>query len=353
MAKKIKVFCAAYINKTNAQNLSILSMAKAIDKEKFEIYTCTIFNGDLPIPKIEGVKLFHCFYPFKISGILAFIWGIWHCDIAYFPRAEFSDWGIFLVKLFGKKSFKTVRNKLDDAALEGPVSIYTSRRKMIRAYTKHNRVYSTTSHMRDYNFHRFGIKTEPQTLFVTSDTTEFYQPGKQVTHLQNIIFIGNDMKRKGMPDYLYVAGQFPLLTFHVVGKATDSQRKELERCPNVKYHGILPQPKMKELFKIVDLHIFPSRSEGLGKVTIETASSGIPTITYADYGPDEWIKHGEEGFVVKEKEEIAAIVGDLIENPAMLQQLSRNAYNLAARFDIGLLTRIYEKIMEDLYHADR
>jgi glycosyltransferase involved in cell wall biosynthesis len=353
MEKKIKVFCAAYINKTNAQNLSILSMARAIDKEKFEIYTCTIFNGDLPKPKIDGVKIFHCFYPFKISGMLAFIWGIWNCDIAYFPRAEFSDWGIFLVKLFRKKSFKTVRNKLDDAALEGPISIYKTKEKMIRAYTRHNRVYSTTSHMRDYNFQRFGIKTEPQTLFVTSDTTEFYQPEKKIDRLQNIIFIGNDMKRKGISDYLFIAKAFPSLTFHVVGKANDEQRKEIAGLGNVVYHGILPQPKMKELFRTVDLHIFPSRSEGLGKVTIETASSGIPTITYIDYGPDEWIRNGEEGYVVSTREEIADIIQDIVNNPQKLQAMSRKVYDLAGRFDVKILTEKYEKIIEDLYNSPR
>lgn len=351
--KKIKVFCAAYINKTNAQNLSILSMAKAIDKDRFEMYTFTIFNGNLKTEKIPGVHVFHCFYPFRISAMLGFVWGIWNCDIAYFPRAEFSDWGIFLVKLFRKKSFKTVRNKLDDAALEGPVSIYKTKEKMIRAYTSHNRVFSTTSHMRDYNFQRFGIRTEPKTLFVTSDTTMFAQPGKVIDTLQNVIFIGNDMKRKGIADYIEVAQAFPDLKFHVVGSANAAQQAMMSSLQNIVYHGILGQEKMNELFRSIDLHIFPSRSEGLGKVTIETASAGIPTITYADYGPDEWIRHGVEGYVVRTVQEIKDIIQDLKSHPDKLRSMSRQAYALAARFDIKILTREYERVIEELYHADK
>ena len=41
---------------------------------------------------------------------------------------------------------------------------------------------------------------------------------------------------------------------------------------------------MSELLKDMQLHIFPSRSEGFPKVILETACAGVPSLVYADYG---------------------------------------------------------------------
>lgn len=72
MERKTKIFLGAFINYTNAQNLNCLAIAKHLDKDKFEVLTLELFSGNLEsnIGKIQGVKIFKCFKPFRISGYL-------------------------------------------------------------------------------------------------------------------------------------------------------------------------------------------------------------------------------------------------------------------------------------------
>ena len=65
--KKTKLFLGAYINFTNAQNLNCLALAKHLDKEKFDVYTLELYSGNLENKSIDGVKVFRCFYPHRIS----------------------------------------------------------------------------------------------------------------------------------------------------------------------------------------------------------------------------------------------------------------------------------------------
>ena len=74
MPNRIKVFLGAYLNQTNAQNLNCLSLAKYLDKSKFEIYALEINHGNLGRLSIDGVNTFNCIYPVKLTQWLGFFW---------------------------------------------------------------------------------------------------------------------------------------------------------------------------------------------------------------------------------------------------------------------------------------
>ena len=82
---KKKIFLGAYLNYTNAQNLNCLSLARHLDKEKFDIHALTTQFGDNNIEDIS-IKLFHCFSPFVFTKYIGFIWGILNCEILYLPK---------------------------------------------------------------------------------------------------------------------------------------------------------------------------------------------------------------------------------------------------------------------------
>ena len=76
--KKIKIFLGGYLNYTNAQNLHCLALANYLDSSKFTTYALSVYF----LPKIKSKAIvFNCFYPFKISSILGFLWGVIICDI--------------------------------------------------------------------------------------------------------------------------------------------------------------------------------------------------------------------------------------------------------------------------------
>ena len=96
------------------------------------------------------------------------------------------------------------------------------------------------------------------------------------------------------------------------------------------------------------MHIFPSRSEGFPKVTLETAAMGVPSIVYSDYGASEWITTGKNGYVVDKIDDIEVILKDLQQSPWKLNTLADEAIKLAESFDWRVLIKDWEKVIENL-----
>ena len=343
---KIKVFLGGYINLTNAQNLNCLALAKYLDKEKFEIYTMEVYSGNLSRNNIEGVKIFNCFKPFKISKYLGYLWGIINCDIAYLPKGELDNWNKFWLKLLKKKSFITVEGIFDEMALKNSINYKGSYKNFINSFKFHNKVYSITKFLKEYNYQHHKIKSEDKILYLGTEIDVFLNSKKENKKLKEIIIIGNDLIRKGIYDYLELAKYFPNIIFHVVGTGNGKidVKKEIKRkkLNNVVYHGGLIHKELKQLLCKINLHVFPSHSEGFPKVILETAAAGVPSLVYSDYGADEWITHYEDGFVVDTLEDMKKIIQELIDNPKLLEKTSKNAIEMAKKFDWKVIVKDWE-----------
>ncbi|MNY44492.1 putative poly(glycerol-phosphate) alpha-glucosyltransferase [compost metagenome] len=100
----------------------------------------------------------------------------------------------------------------------------------------------------------------------------------------------------------------------------------------------------------IDLHILPSRSEGFPKVILETAAAGVPSIVYDDYGADEWITTGVNGWVVKSITDIINIMKDLQKEPSKLQVTSIEVVKLARSFDWKVRVKDWEDVILMLNH---
>ena len=93
---------------------------------------------------------------------------------------------------------------------------------------------------------------------------------------------------------------------------------------------------------------FPSRLEGFPKVVLECAAAGVPSILYNDYGADEWIISGKNGFVVKDMDEAENTIKYLIENPTSLSELSQGATELGKSYDWNIVIKEWETVIDDL-----
>ena len=102
----------------------------------------------------------------------------------------------------------------------------------------------------------------------------------------------------------------------------------------------------------IQLHVFPSRAEGFPKVTLETAAAGVLSVVYDDYGANEWITSGKNGFVVKSVNDMITVIQDLLDHPEKLQPLADNARELAKSFDWKVRIKDWEKVI-DLIAAER
>ena len=95
----------------------------------------------------------------------------------------------------------------------------------------------------------------------------------------------------------------------------------------------------------MQLHIFPSRSEGFPKVILETACAGIPSLVYADYGADQWIDHYQNGFVVQTLDEMKVVIEDLLNDKESLNQISKNAIQLGLSYDWKLKIKAWQDVI--------
>lgn len=344
--KKIKLFLGAYINTTNAQNLNCLALAKNLDKEKFDVYALELYSGNLQNDWIEGIKVFRCLKPHRISQYIGYLWGIYNCDVAYLPKSELTTWNGFLLKILRKKSFITVEGILDKSIMKSLTETYGSKEKVLSYYNTYDKVYSITNFMRVYNEEHHQIKSEKTILYLGTDINTFLNTSKEIQGLTNVLLFGNDLVRKGIYDYLELASSFPKLTFHIVGtgngKIDVNDQIEKRQLKNIVYHGSLTHTELVDFLKIIDLHILPSHSEGFPKVTLETAASGVPSLVYSDYGATEWITDHKDGFVVDTLNEMKETIEELINNPQLLKDTSKSTIEMSKQFDWKVLVKVWE-----------
>ncbi len=353
--KKIKVFLGGYVNSTNAQNLNCLALAKHFDKNRYDIGVLTIYSGNLPVPNIDNIKYFHVFYPHRISKYLIYLQAILWADVIYLPKGEICLWNKFWIKLLGKKSFKTVEGIFGKEMLGQILDSGMSYESLLDSFKGYDRVYSITAFLKKYNEEHHGIKTEDKILYLGTDTSLFLNEDKKIDELKNIIFIGRLKKRKGIFDFLEAAKSFPNIHFHIAGNGEEKEAIESfiaeNGMKNVSLLGTLSHKELAEKLKQMDLHVFPSRSEGFPKVTLETAASGVPSVVYPDYGAEEWIKSGIDGFIVKDVEDIKVLIAELQKNPKKLREVSKNSIELGKRFDWKIVIKDWESVIEELHES--
>ncbi len=350
---KIKIFLGGFTNYTNAQNLNCRALSIYLDKSKFDIYTLELASGQLLSVKNDAeVNVFNCFKPARISVYLGFLWGIRHCDIAYLPKGELWRFNRFLLKILGKKSFSTIEGILDESNLDAAIEVLDNYENVIASKTFVTKTYAITHFLGQYNYEHHKIRVEPQALYLGCETGSFMNNTLKSGELKKVVYIGRLKKRKGIYDFLNIAQHFPELTFYIFGEGEEKTAVERyiaeNKSDHIKLMGVVNHATLSTYLKETDLHILPSRSEGFPKVTLETAAAGVPSIVYDDYGAEEWITSGVNGWVVKTVDDIISIINDLKNNPQKLQAVSLEAIRLAESYDWKVRVKDWERVIEQL-----
>ena len=339
--KKIKVFLGAYVNYTNAQNLNCLALTKYLDSSKFTIYALSTYLS----PKVKTkANLFHCFYPLRISSVLGFFWGILHCDVAYLPKhSDTPLWVLKLAKLLNKPIFTTIEG-ID--TIQMLITSYNSKDRVLSRFKYFNKIYAITDHIINLNK---DIRLENNLLLLGVDSLSFSFKNKE--RLTSIVFVGRLIKIKGVYEVITLAKLYPNIKFKIIGQGPEQQSLKQIAPLNVSFFGSVNHKEMNEIFKKSDLLFVPSKSEGFPKVILEAASAGVPSIVYDSYGASDWIDNRKNGFVVSTFCEVEELVNELLKNPVLLQEVSKNTQELAHRFDWKKIINDWEQVIEDLYNA--
>jgi len=341
--KKIKIFLGGFLNYTNAQNLNCLALAKYLDSNMFKTYALSVYF----LPKIKSQAImFNCFYPFKMSSMIGFLWGVLKCDVIYFPKHHFTPRLILiLANLLGKKTFTTIEANMCDSRKErNMIKAFGSHDKLINYFSYFNNIFPITKYILDNS--NCGVHLKRKVLFLGVDADNFVPILKD--NLINVVFIGSLVNGKGIHEFIQLAKMFNKLKFHLIGEGP--LRKEVENISsaNVIFHGFLANDQLKHVLSNMDLHLLLSRNEGFPKVILETAASGIPSILYSDYGAEEWISHRENGFVVDNIKEVVEIIKQIENDSILLSEISAKAINFSKLFNWKLIVKDWEKIIFNL-----
>ena len=341
-SKRIKVFLGAFLNISNAQNINCLSLAKHLDVKKYKIYALSVAN--MPTVETKAI-LFTCFYPYRISIILGFIWGIIISDIIYLPKYHTTPkWLLIFCNFLGKKFFTTIENNMCDKDKMSVVNAFGGEDNL-KNYFKHiPNIFGITKHIVDNA--NCGVKLKSDILYLGVEVNMFNNNHKN--KLKNIVFVGNLTKRKRVQQFIELSNIFPDIQFNIIGDGIEINALRLVSGDNVKFFGHLDHNELSIKFNTMDLLFLPSVSEGFPKVILEAGASGIPSIVYSDYGANEWIDHSINGFLVNNFDDVIRVINQLLIDDKLLLKNSKGAYIMSCSYDWKKKIKLWERAIGKL-----
>jgi glycosyltransferase involved in cell wall biosynthesis len=185
-------------------------------------------------------------------------------------------------------------------------------------------------------------------LPVGVDTSLFSPPAARTNADPVVLFAGTLIERKGPQYVLDAAARFPQATFRLVGAGREGFEEVLQQkitqsnLKNVILEGSSTQSRMLEIMRQSDIFLLPSRLEGIPKVTLEAAATGLPCVVFRDYQTPSVID-GVTGFQVATPEEMMVALAKLIADRSRRQQMGDAARKHMASFDWDLVSRQWQK----------
>ncbi len=147
-----------------------------------------------------------------------------------------------------------------------------------------------------------------------------------------------------------VVKEHPEAKFVIVGdgverKAIEASIRQKKLEKNVIIVGSKPREDVIQYMQAADIYLDPTKIEALGMAVIEAQACGVPGLGYAKSGVRDIIENGYNGYLYNRDKEAAEQIIYLLDNPAEIKRMGRNARKMAVeRYE-------WKKIIEDLERA--
>ena len=114
-----------------------------------------------------------------------------------------------------------------------------------------------------------------------------------------ILYVGALQQRKGIGYLLEAIEKLNApIELIMVGRRISAHPRVDEACKRWRWFESLPHAEVLELMESADVLVHPSLSEGCALVVLEALASGLPVIVTPHSGSLEFVRDGQEGFVV-------------------------------------------------------
>jgi glycosyltransferase involved in cell wall biosynthesis len=330
------------LDNTNAQSLNVREIALRLDPERFQSTLWYEHEPDPRLRSLPGVRLLQLPLRIKTLRIL---------------REMLADYDIVTYMDYSPASYiflhmpRVVRRANAVLHVEAPTSQLTNPSPRLRLLFEGVRarcdIYTGITEFIAQEFHGRTKKSVSYILPVGVDTSLFSPPAERDNVVPVVLFAGTLIERKGPQYVLDAAAQFPNATFRLVGAGRGGfeevlrQRITQSGLKNVTLEGPCTQSRMLDIMRESDIFLLPSRLEGIPKVTLEAAATGLPCIVFRDYQTPSVI-HGVTGFQVATIEEMMQALAKLIADRFLRRQMGAAARKHMTSFDWDLVSRQWQ-----------
>lgn len=128
------------------------------------------------------------------------------------------------------------------------------------------------------------------------DVTQWTPTDRSGRSGSQVLFVGGDFERKGGSELLawHRSVAHRGVTLHVVSNADVPAHDGV-----VLHRDISPNsPELRELHRLADVFVLPSKGECFGIATVEAMASGLPVVVSDVGGTSDIVDHGRNGFIV-------------------------------------------------------
>lgn len=333
----------------NAQSLNARDIALRLDPERF---ACTFFHSGVVDSRLlskKNVRFKHV--PSRLGSLAIakeMLWG--KHDILFYVQPNRASRIFWSFKGYGrsKKVVSTVESVID--RLTGRALA-----EYLSMLQRSDRCYAITDYIAERMAKDYGM-TMP--VIPVGVNLEIFRPRDRSKHRPpcRILFVGTLQPRK-QPDLILELAEHlrhEQVEFHLIGGLIGYRayhekllrEKEEKGLGNVYFQGLMVQEKIAEWMGQSDVFVLPSRVEGLPKVTLEAAATGLPCIVFDDYQTPS-VVDGVTGFQVKTFEQMLDRLRELVENPGLRQRMGAAAVEHAKKFDWNLIVKQWEQVFID------
>jgi len=328
---------------TNAQSLNVREIVLRLDPEKFD---CTLWYEREPEPRLRNlsnVRLLQLPPRRKTLRILREMLA-GHDLVAYM---DYSPASYMFVRVP-----RPLRRAKAVMHVEAPTAQLTNPspelRRLYEGVRSRCDIYTGITGFVGDEFYGVTKKRASYILPVGVDTSLFSPPEARTNTSPGVLFAGTLIQRKGPQYVLDAAARFPGATFRLVGAGREGFEEVLRQkitqsgLKNVTLEGPSTQARMLEIMRESDIFLLPSRLEGIPKVTLEAAATGLPCIVFRDYQTPS-VMDGVTGFQVATTEEMMQTLATLISDRALRQRMGEAARKHMANFDWNVVARQWQK----------
>ncbi len=338
---------------TNAQSLNVREIVLRLDPERFQSAVWYEHEPDPRLQNRSSIRLLKLPPHGKSRRIFKEMLAGYDI-IAYIDFSPASYLFLHLPRTLRKRTKAVLHVEAPSAQLVAPSRTL---RFLVEGIYPRCDTYTGITEFVARDIYKTAGKRASHILPVGVDTRMFTPPVKRANLLPVVLFAGTIMQRKGAQYVVDAAAQFPDAIFRLVGAGREGYEvfinDKIKRMAlkNVRVDGPKTQSQMAAIMRESDVFLLPSRLEGIPKVTLEAAATGLPCIVFRDYETPSVID-GVTGFQVGTMDEMMQALGKLLADRSLRERMGAEARTHVEKFDWDVVGREWQTAYLRIAGAD-